>query len=587
MNDVLLNPDHLVDVERATETGNAQWARAVLAASLALVYPSGLGGVRLSANAGPVRALWLAELERISPASEKSVVVPAAVSPERLSGGVSGAQSLMSGEIKRDVGLLERARGTCLVVNMAERLDMQVSAMIASELDGSGPEAGDGICAVLLDESQSTDEQPPAILTERLAFHADLQETPLRAAAPFTVNAADIAAARPRVLSVEVTHEIVEAVLAACERLNVWTMRAPLFCLNAAKALAALGGRDKVTADDVLRAGSLVLTSRAQAQATEAQPQQPPSPESGEDNEGAGETNTRQEEPDLEDLLVEAVETAVEAVIFSAKDHGKPDRRGVGSAGRSGETVFASDMGRVDRPSRSRGRGNRVDLVATLRAAAPMQRLREQPPGQPRPKIKPADLRMKRFRRRKQSSVIFVVDASGSAAMHRMSEAKGAVQKLLSDCYSRRDLVSLIAFRGEDAELLLPPTRSLVSAHRRLSDLPGGGATPLARAITTAGAMAEAERARGRSPFLVFLSDGRGNMTLDGKPDRAVASEETTNMARRLSALSVPTVFFDTSRRPTPQAKALSVALGAAYEFLPIADSGKVSGLVREHIGYN
>ncbi len=584
MSQTLLHPDDLAGVEQATETGTAQWARAVLAATLTLVFPQGLGGVRLSANAGPVRAYWLDELQRISPAADKCVVVPASVSKEALTGGMSSARSLISGEVVQETGLVEKARGNCLIVNMAERLDTQVAALIASELDRSGVEASDVPCAILLDESQSDDERPPAILTERLAFHVDLHDTPLRAAALFTINPSDIARARSSVGSVEVTDEIIEAVLVACEKLNVRSMRAPLFCLNAAKALAALDRRADVTSDDVLRAGALVLASRALAENAAEPP--PPSPEQAEDTEAMAEIKIKPDDPNLEDLLVETVETVIDARLLSVQNKGKPDRRGAGSAGRSGETVFASDMGRADRPSRIRGRGNRVDLVATLRAAAPMQRLRQQASEQTKPKIKPSDLRMKRFRRRKQSSVIFVVDASGSSAMHRMSEAKGAVQRLLSDCYSRRDLVSLIAFRGEEADLLLPPTRSLVTAHRRLSDLPGGGATPLARAITTAAAMAEAERSRGRSPFLVFLSDGRGNITLDGKPDRALATQETTTMARRLSALSVPTVFFDTSRRPAPQAKTLSDALGAAYEFLPIADSNKVSGLVREYIGY-
>jgi magnesium chelatase subunit D len=96
----------------------------------------------------------------------------------------------------------------------------------------------------------------------------------------------------------------------------------------------------------------------------------------------------------------------------------------------------------------------------------------------------PDDFRVTRYKQRSETTTIFVVDASGSAALHRLAEAKGAVELLLADCYVRRDRVAMIAFRGPGAELLLPPTRSLVRAKRSLAGLPGGGGTPLASAST-------------------------------------------------------------------------------------------------------
>jgi magnesium chelatase subunit D len=122
--------------------------------------------------------------------------------------------------------------------------------------------------------------------------------------------------------------------------------------------------------------------------------------------------------------------------------------------------------------------GARLDLMATLRTAAPWQRLRGPAPGGARLRVQADDFRVVRFRQRAQSVTVFVVDASGSAALYRLAEAKGAVELLLADCYVRRDEVAMIAFRGDMAELLLPPTRSLVRAKRSLSALPGGGGTP-------------------------------------------------------------------------------------------------------------
>jgi magnesium chelatase subunit D len=110
------------------------------------------------------------------------------------------------------------------------------------------------------------------------------------------------------------------------------------------------------------------------------------------------------------------------------------------------------------------------------------------------------DFRVGRFEQRSQSTTIFVVDASGSSAFNRLAEAKGAVELLLADCYVRRDRVALLAFRGRGAELLLPPTRSLVRAKRSLAGLPGGGGTPLAAGIDAAAALADAVRRRGETP---------------------------------------------------------------------------------------
>ena len=120
-------------------------------------------------------------------------------------------------------------------------------------------------------------------------------------------------------------------------------------------------------------------------------------------------------------------------------------------------------------------RGARLDVLATLRAAAPWQplRRREQAATVARVLVRRDDFRMKRFRERTETTAIFAVDASGSSALHRLAEAKGAVELLLAQCYVRRDRVALLAFRGRGSELLLSPTRSLVRAKRSLAGLPG------------------------------------------------------------------------------------------------------------------
>jgi magnesium chelatase subunit D len=190
--------------------------------------------------------------------------------------------------------------------------------------------------------------------------------------------------------------------------------------------------------------------------------------------------------------------------------------------------------------------------------------------------VRTEDFRIRRFARREGSTAIFLVDASGSAAFQRLAEAKGAVELLLARSYASRTEVALIAFRGEGAALLLAPTRSLTRARRRLADLPGGGATPLAAALEAGLQLALRERARGRTPSLVVLSDGRGNIARDGAPDRARAEAEALAMAQAIRAAGVAAALLDTAPRPRPENRVLAQAMGAAYAPLPYLAADRV-----------
>ena len=159
-----------------------------------------------------------------------------------------------------------------------------------------------------------------------------------------------------------------------------------------------------------------------------------------------------------------------------------------------------------------------------------------------RVEVRREDFHVTRYRERAETTTIFVVDASGSSALHRLAEAKGAVELLLAECYVRRDRVALVAFRGAGAELLLPPTRSLVRAKRSLAGLPGGGGTPLACGLDAAALIAEGVLRRGGTPTLVVLTDGRANVARDGTHGRELAQRDATTAARRLRARGVAAV---------------------------------------------
>ncbi|NBS45308.1 MAG: VWA domain-containing protein, partial [Acetobacteraceae bacterium] len=179
--------------------------------------------------------------------------------------------------------------------------------------------------------------------------------------------------------------------------------------------------------------------------------------------------------------------------------------------------------------------------------------------------IRKDDFRVRRFKERRETTAIFIVDASGSSAIRRLAEAKGAVELILADCYVRRDRVAVIAFRSKTAEILLPPTRSLQRAKRSLADLPGGGGTPLTAAIKTTLTLADHVHQMGGVPLAVFLTDGRANITSDGTPDKKRALDESQQAAKALRARGIKSLVIDLADRPEGAAKTLALALDALY----------------------
>jgi magnesium chelatase subunit D len=194
--------------------------------------------------------------------------------------------------------------------------------------------------------------------------------------------------------------------------------------------------------------------------------------------------------------------------------------------------------------------------------------------------IRPEDLRVTRYKQRSRTLTILAVDASGSSALNRLAEAKGAAELLLAECYVRRDQVAVIAFRGRTADIVLPPTRSLVRAKRSLSALPGGGGTPLAAAIDAAALLAFQALRRGESPIVVMLTDGRGNVARDGRMGREAGQADALRAARSFGAARISAFFVDTSPRPHDVARDLARGMCASYVPLPFADARSLSKLI-------
>jgi magnesium chelatase subunit D len=535
--------------------------------------------------------------------------LPPGIGDDGLLGGLDLAAALAAGRPVTRAGLLAEADGGLIVVPMAERLPPGTASRLAAALDtGTASERGARFGVILLDEGEA-DETVADALADRLAFRLDLTGIGIadtEADDPETVPDADPAEADP-----------LATLCTLADALGVMSLRGPILAARVARALAADRpvGRAEITA-----AGRLVLAPRATR--LPAPPEAPPPDKAEAPPEDRPAENA--EDPDstgaADDVVLEAVRAAIPPNLLDQLLAG-PQRLASAKAGRVGQPSAA----RTGRPIGSRRgdpRRGRLDLLATLRAAAPWQALRRGPetaqigsgeprrpppasgtakprrsaepaargthePDGPRGGVEPRrivvrrdDLRIRILRQRSETTTVFCVDASGSAALERLAEAKGAVELLLAEAYVRRDRVALVAFRGRSAELVLPPTRSLTRAKRGLSGLPGGGGTPLAAGIDAALAVALGARRSGSRPAIVVLTDGRANVARSGEGGRAQAGAEALQAARALRAAGLPALVVDTGSRGE-EARAVADAMGARYLKLPRADAGQLSAAVR------
>jgi magnesium chelatase subunit D len=570
------------------------WADAVCAASLLAIDPHGLGGAALRAGAGPVRERWIRLLHGLLPPHTPWRRMPSHIADERLLGGLDLTATLQAGRPVAQRGLLAECDGGVLLLPMAERIGADTAARLARALDdGEVGAQRDGIAQcwparvglVACDEGREDDPPLVPALADRLAFRLDLSALPLSACgeAPRDAAAArQVQEARARLPRVTLAEPIAQALCATAMRLGVASLRASLLALRAARAAAALQGRSEVVEDDARLAARLVLAPRATTlpPPEEVPPEEPPPPPQDEPPPAPQDAADEQAVQELQDRLIEAARAALPAGLLAALLNGESARVG----GRVGALSAAPRSGRPvgSRAGPPRG-GARLNLIDTLRAAAPWQRLRAvgAPPGPQRVHVRGDDLRVSRLKQRAATATLFVIDASGSSALHRMAEAKGAVNLLLAECYVRRDQVGVIAFRGKGAQLLLPPTRSLVRAKRSLAELPGGGGTPLASGLQAALATALQVRRSGAVPVVVLLTDGRANVALDGAPGRAQAEADALQLAKQLRAARLGALVVDTSPQPSPSARALAQAMGAPYRTLPHAGAAELSAAVR------
>jgi magnesium chelatase subunit D len=418
--------------------------------------------------------------------------------------------------------------------------------------------------------------------------------------------------ARERLRHIQASDAQLQALCASAMALGIGSLRAPSLALRVASAHAALNGRSSLDDEDLGFAARCVLAPRATqwpsepaddalseppppTENTEADPPPPtppesdPAPELPQDSppdspqESPPDSEATPPKPSAEDLQEMMVAAALASLPPHMLDALATQNRAPQSntSGRSGQTRSGQQRGRPlpPRPGRPGGHA-RLHVLATLRAAAPRQRLRQAgrvapsqgntaTPNKAGVLIRAEDFHIQRYQQRASSCVILALDASGSAALQRLAEAKGAVELLLQQSYARRDSVCIVAFRGAQAQLLLPATRSLVRAKRAMTGLPGGGGTPLALALKMAHEQAMQLQRQGVTPILVVLSDGRANVTLQGVGGRAQAQADAQRWAQQWQLSGHRALWIDTSMQPDAQAQQLAASLGAGYLPMP------------------
>ena len=593
-------------------------------AALFAVDPVGLGGVALRSPACDNRDQWLALLKSLLPSQTPLRRVPLNINDTALLGGLDLGATLQAGKPIALKGLLSQADGGVLVLAMAERMSLSSAArfgsvldtgMVALQRDGLDTSAKASLGLVALDEGASDDEQMPAGLADRLAFRLLMGAQDEDEEGP-EWTAQEVLNARERLSQVTIDDEAVQALCAAALALGIDSLRASVFAVRVARAAAALAGSNTVEEEHTGVAARLVLAPRAtrlppaappenEAQDTPAETQEPPEPPpeppsepespDAQNKDESKADDDQEEDPglpeNLAEMVLEAAQAAIPSGLLASLKIGQLQRAKTPTSGSAGALQKNALRGRPVGARKGEPRaGQRINVLETLRAAAPWQKLRQRQQAhsdgqKQRIVVRKEDFHVTRFRQSGQTTTVFVVDASGSSALNRLAEAKGAVELLLADCYVRRDSVAVLAFRGQTAELILPPTRSLARAKRSLAGLPGGGGTPLAHAIDAAILLADQLRKKGETPIVVLLTDGKGNIARDGRPGRAQAAADALAAATEMRLRGFSTLLVDTSPQAQDAAKNLAKAMGAQYLALPYAGANSLNQAVRAVAG--
>ena len=576
-------------------------------ALMMLAVDPALRGVALAAPAGSGKSALLHGMRELQP-DLPWVELPLGCDSEALLGGLDLEATLQQGRRVIRSGALARAHGGFLLAESCNLMDDgSANTLLGALEDGVVRIEREGLSLRspaefrLLTSFDPSEGAPRAHLLDRLGMivmmptirageaRASIVRRHLQPDAETWSDEAQllrglIESAREQLSHIKLGDPQRRELIRTADALGVQGHRADLFAIRVARASAALGLRDEVQREDLELAARLVLLPRATRQpeqSASAPPPESPTPESTPPPEARDEMDSdskplpSEEELELAEEVLEslAVELpdALASLSFARQRSGRSGSRGATSGQRGRHVSSVPGL----------PRGQRLDVIATLRAAARWQRVRTR--RRQGIALTSDDFRIKKYRSKAGALFIFAVDASGSMALNRMRQAKGAVHALLEQAYVNRDRVALLAFRGHEADLLLPPTGSVELLRRAVDQLPTGGGTPLAASLVASLEVAEQAKRRGFGNIvLVLLTDGRANVGL--KADRAGVDAEVTQLARAVAATGIRSLVIDTQRSFLSQGNAtqLARALAGDYLYLPNAQGTAIAAAARQ-----
>ena len=402
--------------------------------------------------------------------------------------------------------------------------------------------------------------------------------------------------AQKLISKVRISDNMLELISQICVDMGVDGHRADITMMKTSITLAAFNGRTDVLEEDVKEAAELVLSHRMRSKPFEnhsdkqdkldesiekhrekqkknekERNKQEHQKQEHKENPEMSHEQPEEQQPDNPQDQTGGQPNAASETVFAmgesyqikqfAPEFHRSNRKG---SGRRSKTLTGSKQGRYIKSAIPHEKTTDLAFDATLRAAAPFQSVREKNGNAII--IHNSDFRKKIREKKIGNLVLFIVDASGSmGAQQRMVASKGAVLSMLLDAYQKRDKVGLIAFKGESAELLLPPTSSVELAQKYLQEMPTGGKTPLSHGLMKGYETIQAELRRDPDtcPFMVLISDGRANVSMNGESP----FQETISIASLFRDQGIQSAVIDTesSMIKFGLAQEVSSALGARY----------------------
>ena len=432
------------------------------------------------------------------------------------------------------------------------------------------------------------------LIKYRLSYEADPEVFAANWQAAEAELCGQILNAKQLLSRVRISDDMLELISQICVDMGVDGHRADITMMKASITLAAFNGRIDVLEEDVKEAAELVLSHRMrrkpfdshsdkqdkldesienhrEKQKEKERNKQEQQKQEHKENPEKPHEHPEEQQPDNTQNQIEGQhDTSLETVFAMGESYQvkqlapeflRADRKGTG---RRSKTLTSSRQGRYIKSTIPHEKTTDIAFDATLRAAAPYQLTREKNGNSII--IHESDFRKKVREKKIGNLVLFIVDASGSmGARQRMVASKGAVFSMLMDAYQKRDRVGLISFKGDSAEVLLPPTSSIEMAQKYLQEMPTGGKTPLSRGLVKGYEVIKTELLRNPDtcPFIVLISDGRANVSMNGEPPL----QEITTVAFKIRENGIKSAVIDTESSMVKfgLARRISTALGATY----------------------